>query len=311
MSPPTQRSGAPPPGERPAPDDSSRRQAARQTQGNPPARHAVTDVSVFDLAGWAVRYATSALAVLPLHSVRDDRCTCGKACKSPGKHPLTCNGKDDATTDPTQVTTWWDRWPWANIGIRPPAGVIVLDVDPRNGGATALLALARQHALLPRTLTARTGSGGLHIWLAYAGRARGQLCRGVDVKTGSGYVVAPPSLHASGGQYEWLVVMPTALAPHWIRRLLAPSPPPLPMHRPPSTGGSDHRDAGLIRTVADAPEGSRNSVLHWAACRAHERGSPPALLAELLAAAMAAGLSESEARQTIQSAARSSQVGAA
>ncbi|MGB6164029.1 MAG: bifunctional DNA primase/polymerase [Pseudonocardiaceae bacterium] len=269
---------------------------------------AVTDVTAPDgLAGWAVRYATHGLPVLPLHSVRDGRCTCATACKSPGKHPLTRHGKDDASTELTQITAWWDRWPWANIGIRPPARVIVLDIDPRNGGDTALERLTRQHGLLPRTLTARTGSGGQHIWVTYTGQARGQLCRGVDVKTVRGYVVAPPSLHASGGRYEWQVVMPPARAPRWVRRLLAP--PSLPVHRSRSADGGD-RDAGLIRTVANAPEGSRNQILYWAACRAHERGSPPALLAELLAAAMNAGLSESEARQTIQSAVRSSQVGA-
>jgi hypothetical protein len=132
----------------------------------------------------------------------------------------------------------------------------------------------------------------------------------VDVKTVRGYVVAPPSLHASGGRYEWQVVMPPARAPHWVRHLLDPPPLPPLHHRSPSTGGGD-RDAGLIRTVAAAPEGSRNRVLYWATCRAHERGSAPALLGELLAAAMDAGLPESEARQTIQSAARSSQAGAA
>ncbi len=127
------------------------------------------------------------------------------------------------------------------------------------------------------------------------------------IKTVRGYVVAPPSLHASGVRYEWQVVMPPARAPHWVRRPL--DPPPL-HHRSPTTGGGD-RDAGLIRTVAAAPEGSCNRVLYWAACRAHERGSAPALLGEPLAAAMDAGLPESETRQTIQSAARSSQAGAA
>jgi Bifunctional DNA primase/polymerase, N-terminal len=206
----------------------------------------------------------------------------------------------------TQITAWWDRWPWANIGVRSPAGLIALDIDPRNGGDNALEQLTRQHGLLPRTLTARTGGGGLHIWLVYAGRARGQLCPGVDVKTERGYVVAPPSLHASGSRYEWLWVLPPARAPRWVQCLL--DPPPVPVHRSANTGGGN-RDAGLVRTVAGAPEGSRNGVLYWAACRAHERGSVPALLAELLAAAMAAGLPESEARQTIESAARSSQVG--
>jgi hypothetical protein len=77
------------------------------------------------------------------------------------------------------------------------------------------------------------------------------------------------------------------LTPRWVRCLL--DPPPVPVHRSPNTGGD--LDAGLIRTVAAAPEGNRNHVLYWAACRAHERGSAPALLADLLAAAMAAGLS--------------------
>jgi hypothetical protein len=260
---------------------------------------AVTDVTAPDgLAGWAVRYATSGLAVLPLHSIRSGRCTCGRDCTSPGKHPLTRNGKNDATTDLTQVTTWWDRWPWANVGIRPPAGVIVLDVDPRNGGAVALRELCRTHAPLPQTLTARTGSGGLHLWLAYAGRARGQLCRGVDVKTESGYVVVPPSLHASGRRYEWLVGLPTARAPRWVRRLLNPLPPlQLALPRLATGGKIDH----LVRFVVSAPDGELNNRLYWAAARAHEAGLDTTPLVD---AAVAKGHPERGARATATSAAR-------
>jgi hypothetical protein len=63
-------------------------------------------------------------------------------------------------------------------------------------------------------------------------------------------------------------------------------------------------DAGLVRVVAHAAEGNRNHALHWAACRAHERGSDPALLTTLVDAAIHAGLSEAEARRTVQSASR-------
>jgi len=309
MSPPT-RSGAPPPRERPAPEDSSCRQAARQTQSNPPARHAVTDVSALDLAGWAVRYATSALAVLPLHSVRDGRCTCGKACKSPGKHPLTRNGKDDATTDPTQVTTWWDRWPWANIGVRPPAGVIILDVDPRHGGATALRELTRRYGPLPPTLTARTGSSGLHAWLACTvPTTRGQLCQGVDIKTHRGYVVAPPSLHASERRYEWLVDLPITAAPDWVDQLLQPPTPARrgPLH--PAAVGSRQALAGLLVVVLNAPAGRRNTTLNWAAYRMFEkvrdgRLAESSATGMLLDAATVVGLPEGEALGTIGSAKR-------
>lgn len=88
----------------------------------------VTNFDALDPARWAVRYASSGLPVLPLRSARDGRCTCGDGCGSPGKHPLTRHGKDDASSDLTQVTTWWTWWSWANVGIRLPLGVIVLDV---------------------------------------------------------------------------------------------------------------------------------------------------------------------------------------
>lgn len=253
---------------------------------------------------WAALYAGSGLPVLPLHSIRDGRCTCGRDCgRNIGKHPLTTHGKDDATTDVAQVAEWVARWPWANWGIRPPAGLIVLDVDPRNGGDTELGALASEHGQLPETLTARTGGGGLHIWLAYTGRTRGQLCPGVDVKTSAGYVVAPPSLHASGDRYSWVNQLPVVRAPSWVRRRLNP-PSPL-VHTVTGTHGrSGNWAQGLIRAVAGAAEGNRNKMLHWAACRAYEHGATPQLLADLVAAAMSAGLDERSAHATVRSAAR-------
>jgi hypothetical protein len=55
VSPPTQRSGAPPPGERPASNDPSRHYAAGPAQDNPPARPAVADVSAMDRAPFVPR----------------------------------------------------------------------------------------------------------------------------------------------------------------------------------------------------------------------------------------------------------------
>jgi hypothetical protein len=233
--------------------------------------------------------------VLPVHSIRDGRCTCRAECgRNAGKHPLTAHGKDDATTDMGQVAEWWRRWPWANVGIRLLVGLVVLDVDPRNGGPVALAELTREHGPLPPTLTARTGSGGLHAWLAYAGPARGQLCRGVDIKTSSGYVVAPPSLHASEHRYEWLNNLATAPAPRWIRRLLNP-PPSLP---PPVTGRTIDR---LVRVVVEAPEGELNNRLYWACCRAHEAGLGTGPLVD---AAVAKGHPRCGAENTATSAAK-------
>ena len=85
----------------------------------------------------ALAYARAGLAVLPLHHpIGEGKCSCRKACGSIGKHPHTRNGYYDATTDEATISAWWERWPNANIGIATGmiSGLVVLDVDPKNGG---------------------------------------------------------------------------------------------------------------------------------------------------------------------------------
>lgn len=252
----------------------------------------------------ALRYAAAGRKVIPTHWPTETGCSCrlGTACKHPGKHPLVRNGKDDATTDRSVITEWWERWPEANVGLRPEPGEIVMDVDPRHRGATNLLALTRQHTPLTPTWAARTGGGGLHAVYSYGGPTRGALCPGVDLKTHGGYVIVEPSRHISGHTYKWITEHPVVPLPGWVRRLLAPTPPRVVTSRPP-TGDPGSRDDGLIRAVAAAQPGTRNEVLNWAAHKAFTRGSAH-LADDLLAAAMAAGLPETEARNTIRSAAR-------
>ena len=111
----------------------------------------------------ALGYAEMGLGVFPVAGIANGACACwaGRGCPSPGKHPLTPHGFKDATTDPRRVTAWWrNRWPGANIGGVPPAGVVVLDVDPRNGGESSLDRLQLAHGELPETLTCLTGGGG-------------------------------------------------------------------------------------------------------------------------------------------------------
>ena len=52
------------------------------------------------------------------------------------KRPATRHGFHDATTDPQQVSDYWQRHPDANIGIRPREHEVVVDVD-RATAATA------------------------------------------------------------------------------------------------------------------------------------------------------------------------------
>ena len=106
-------------------------------------------------------------------------------------------GVYDATTDATVIRAWAKQHPHANIGVAcgQVSGIVVIDVDPRNGGHVALAQLAAKGRVLPPGPHARTVNGGQHIFLKFDPVIAGgqhRLGRGIDVKTNGGYVVAPP-----------------------------------------------------------------------------------------------------------------------
>lgn len=146
--------------------------------------------------------------VVPVHSpLPSGRCSCGPACGSPGKHPRIRAWRSDATVAVEAIDSWWSGWPEANIGILTGArsGVMIIDVDHRNGGWEGLAQLENAHGSLPVTIKVRTGSGGLHLVFVHPGRnLRGgasRLGRGVDVLADGQFAVGVGSRHASGGTY--------------------------------------------------------------------------------------------------------------
>jgi len=151
----------------------------------------------------ALRYAELGYPVLPLHTVTEGKCDCGrKDCHSPGKHPRTRHGLKDATTDPNQIETWWTTWPRANIGIATER-LLVLDFDPGSGGWPQP-AEAIDFAGCPIQTTPR---GGRHVvYRAPAGRrfscSTGKLAEHVDVRADGGYIVVAPSRHDHRA-YQW------------------------------------------------------------------------------------------------------------
>lgn len=63
--------------------------------------------------------------------------------------------------------------------------------------------------------------------------------------------------------------------------------------------------AAIVDTLRKAPEGQRNKLLHWAACKMYEKGmSVASVQAELLHVAVSIGLAEKESIATISSAAK-------
>jgi hypothetical protein len=98
-------------------------------------------------------------------------------------------------------------WPEANIGIAcgRESGIVVVDVDPRNGGEESLVKLLQDHEF-PTSAIAHTGGGGLHFYFRYPidGIAKQTLAPGIDLVSNGGYVVAPPSKHIRGVNYCWV-----------------------------------------------------------------------------------------------------------
>ena len=214
------------------------------------------------------------------------------------KSPLTLHGHHAATMDPDVIKAWWTRWPDAMIGAPVPDTLLVVDIDPRNGGSLA--ALEAITGALPPTLTVWSGrnDGGQHL---YYQRPPGPLTstrlpEGIDLKV-NGYCIVPPSIHPATGQpYRWDERRPAAEMPPKLRLLLCPAPKPVQTFTGTAKNGS-----GLIRKVAEATEGQRHDVLVWASFRAQADGILDKITNDLVAAAVSTGETETSARRTIAS----------
>jgi Bifunctional DNA primase/polymerase, N-terminal len=256
----------------------------------------------------ALAYARHGIPVLPVHTpAAQGGCSCGRNdCDRPGKHPRLRHGLTDATTDPRRIEMWWTRWPDANIGLRTGIVMDVADVDSVEGwhGLRHLLGGA-----MPVAPQVRTGSGR-HLWFRPTGHGnRVRLLPGVDWRGAGGYVLAPPSRHASGATYAW-VRRPAAhlpASPPALRELIA-GPGIVPADRPianPGRYATAALDAEAGR-VARAPVGTRNDTLNRAAFALGRLVGAGLLGAadvarELEDAARFAGLGRVETRRTIRS----------
>lgn len=124
----------------------------------------------------------------------------------------------------TEIADWFQRWPDANLAVVTGlvSALVVLDLDPRHGADAGLAELERAHGALAETVESRTGGGGRHLYFAHPGEVlhnRVGIAPGVDLRGDGGYVVAPPSIHASGESYRWVRspdVCRLAPLPEWL-----------------------------------------------------------------------------------------------
>jgi hypothetical protein len=182
-----------------------------------------------------------------------------------------------------EACAWFSGRSEAGIGIVTGAisGLVVVDIDVSHGGDGALEHLEREHGRLPTTVECRTGGGGRHLYFAHPGglvvRNKVGLAPGVDLRGDGGYVVAPPSLHASGLRYAWLdgrapgstAIMPL---PDWVLRQAVEEP-----------ARRGHPIAYWRRLVCDGvAAGERNNTIASLAGHLFRHGLDSAIVLELL-----------------------------
>ena len=133
------------------------------------------------------------------------KCGCGRGHQSEnvGKAPLTKHGGRDSSDQVILIRNWWTKWPNANIGIvLKRSGLFVIAPD-----SPEWLDRFAARGLTP-TLVVKSGGGEGHFHYYYRRPPDAPIFRinrssEYDIQS-DGYMVAPPSRHASGRIYLWI-----------------------------------------------------------------------------------------------------------
>jgi hypothetical protein len=221
-------------------------------------------------------YAARGWHVFPCHSYVDGCCTCDDpACTDPAKHPLTANGYLSATTSPELIRAWHEEtqglcnWSLATGAV---SGVWVLDTDGPEGVATLAELQHERGRFLDSPMT-ETGGGDGHFHRFFTHilgvRNRTRFAPGLDVRGDGGYVLLPPSLHATGKSYRWITSPDTSLAeaPAWLLAMVLAEPAIVS----PRLASVHCKNPGMtLKVIAGTPDlttspgvgqGSRNATL--------------------------------------------------
>jgi predicted P-loop ATPase len=204
----------------------------------------------------ALYYAKSGLAVFPL--------------KPKSKMPIYPGGFKIATTDTGTITEWWTKHPSANIGIATgvkSGGMFVIDLDKDSDkgidGYETLTDWERDNGDLPDTANTITGRGGYHLLYKTnkTVKSRAGLYDGIDIRGDGGYIVAPPSIHNNGNEYQWeqtLAEYGISEANNTVFKFLK--------------GTSETEQTEALMVPAEIRQGGRNDMMYRVACALQAKG---------------------------------------
>ena len=166
-------------------------------------------------------YKASNLSLLRVHVVVKGVCSCRKLCgTAKGKHPAAWAGQPNSGVNNANTTWEASDFEGFNVGIACGRGLIVVDIDPRNGGHLSWHELSRGQDL-PQTWNVKTGGSGTHIYyrVPEGRKIHSMSFQGIDFQYNGRYVIAPPSIHPNGSTYDFEDSDPSdeiAQIPPWL-----------------------------------------------------------------------------------------------
>lgn len=146
------------------------------------------------------------------------------------------------------MENWFTSLSGAGIGIVTGkiSNIVVLDVE--NYCKIPIDELLKKY---PTQMISRTGSGGYHLFYQYPTNVshignRVGLFDGIDLRADGGFIVLPPTIHPSGGRYEWVQKGMAGVFPNSL----------LDVQSQPKAQG----DGWITETLRGVSEGGRNDA---------------------------------------------------
>jgi len=222
----------------------------------------------------ALKLAQRGWYVFPCREHREE--TSGKTRDI--KCPYTPHGKNDATTDPETIRTWWKHWPDALIGIYcEKSGFFAVDVDDKNGkngfkSWENLVEIYGGGQPVKIGPVQDTPNGGCHLLFKLPEDLNipnnaDKLGDGLDLRS-NGYI-------CTGTGYSWLHEhgpdAPLTDAPAWLLDIIRN----LSDHQPPHIQPENHSqltEHWLQQAIFRANIGNRNDTGFWLACQLRDAG---------------------------------------
>lgn len=221
------------------------------------------------------------------------------------KIPMIKNWPLEATDNLGIIGRWWNK-PWmkdALVGVLVPQDMVVIDIDPRNGGSlTVAEGLLGE---LPKTYTVYSGrgDGGMHLYYKlppYAPRLRGKvpgtIGKGIDFqRQGKNFVIGFGSIHpATGKPYRANSLEEAMLPDEALKVMEAKYSDEEAVNWTGVEEPNAKRLEGLLTWVQFAPNGERNSRLYQSIVIAIKENWSSQVITQLQHAGLYAGLPKEE-----------------